>query len=298
MLRAIIFSIFFISLLPGLKAQDVILPKEGDSIKCKIEKISGDMLHITFLEDGVERKAVIPRSMIRYFAVDYQRVSGNSLSELGLDSPGVAVKPPRVRISVSGGLGNLLGGVPDNIPQDFIPYVEELKSGNYFEADLGYYVSDNVGMGAKYSLFKTQNELKNIFIADSNGIRTYGTLEDDITVQFLGPALAIRRTLPRGSSYFISNLALGILTYSNDALVIDKYKLSGSTFGFSGDIGLDFDLGGGFHLGVSLGVTVGTIKKLNIEHDGASVMLDLTGLEYSNISRIDLGAGLTYFFWD
>ena len=180
----------------------------------------------------------MPRSMIAYYSVDY-------LNEWVDPQPvkAPAEKPLKFRISVGGGISNLIGRDPNNIPDAFIPYLQELRSGWHLRADFTAYVNKNVGLGVKYSMFRTKNQLDNVFFIDSAGTFVYGLLEDDITIHFVGPCLSLRKTTRSGTD-LVSNLAFGALTYRNDAAYIYKYLLTGNTVGFSGDIGFDFEVGG------------------------------------------------------
>lgn len=289
MVRILSFLLVFLSTTSGIFAQDIIVTNTLDSIECKIIRISGDTLYISFLEGGVEKSKTFHRSKISSFAVDYK----NAPEEI---PPPAEPTYPKFRISFGGGIANLIGGIPNNTPQSLIPYTQELKSGNHFVADLCFYASEHIGVGIKYSMFKTSNSLKNVLIIDSSGATSFGLLEDNITVQYIGPALAIRSKLPSGSAHLISNLSLGLLTYENRATVVEKVNLTGAVFAFSGDIGLDFEIVGGLYFGVEFGLTLGMIKKLELETAGVSRTLDLSENEYSNPSRFDLGIGLRYFW--
>ena len=130
---------------------------------------------------------------------------------------------------------------------------------------------------------------------DTAGNRVYGRLADNIIMQFVGPAIGLRKTMPTGSAHLVSNLSIGLLSYLNHATKIDNYKITGSTIAFSGDVGLDFEIGAGFYFGISMGITLGVMQSLVIEGNGSVENLDLMGLQYSDASRFDLGFGLRYF---
>jgi len=289
MVRCSLIFLGFLFSVSGLLAQDLIVTNSGDSLKCQIQEISGDLIHITFTEDSVEKKAVISMSAVRTYIVDYQ----NNWEDVV--PPADEPTHPKYRVSVGGGLSEFLGRVPNNIPQSLKAYVEELKSGNHFAADLGFYLQENLGLGLKYSLFKTKNQKENISIIDSTGAFRFGNLKDDITVQYFGPSLIMRQSMPNGGAHVVGSISFGLLTYLNNATVIDKFKLVGSTLAFSGDIGLDFQLEGGFHLGVVFGLTFASIKELVISGNGTTQSVNLTGFENANPSRFDLGVGLRYF---
>ncbi|MBL4735165.1 MAG: hypothetical protein JKY18_07480 [Flavobacteriales bacterium] len=290
MIRVFIATIIMCGVVSGLSAQDLIVTNNGDSLECQITKVEGDLIYITFIENSVEKKAVMPRSMIGYYAVDYK-------DKWEEPTPEVEKEPsyPRFRASIGGGLANLIGKTPENITKEVVAYVEELKTGGHFSAAISFYISENTGLGIMYSMFKTQNQLDDVYVVDSTGNVAFGLLEDDITIQFVGPAMAIRKELPRGNAQVIVNIGYGIISYRNEATVIDGYTITGQNIGFSGDLGLDFEIGGNLYLGIKFGMTMGTLKEFSVSSKNRVETVDLTGLEYSNVSRFDLGIGLRFY---
>ena len=53
---------------------------------------------------------------------------------------------------------------------------------------------------------------------------------------------------------------------------------------------MDFELEGGVHIGITFGLTLGTLKLLNIRSNGSIKTVDLTGLEYYNLSFVTQSA--------
>ena len=289
MSKKVIASVFLLMICLGLNAQDLIVTTSGDSIDCQIISMTDDTVKLRMNVRGVEKRAVMPRSMVAFYSMDDEAEWINPVKEVH--------KPdlPKMRISVSGGFGNLIGKVPPQIPIEFIPYMEELKSGNHFAASIAFFESKRVGIGVKYSYFNTRNQLKGIYVIDTSGTTLFGDMEDNITIQYIGPAVAIRGALKNNSAQFISNISIGIVSYLDHARVIDKIKLSGSTLGFSGDLGLDFQLEGGFHLGIIAGVVFGVIQIMEVEQGGFTQTLRLDSENYNNVSRVDLGISLSYY---
>jgi len=290
MIRVFFATIIMFGVVSGLSAQDLIVTNNGDSLECQITKVEGDLIYITFIENSVEQKAVMPRSMIGYYAVDYK-------DKWEEPTPEVEKEPsyPRFRGSIGGGLANLIGKTPKNITKELVAYVEDLKTGSHFSAAISFYISENTGLGIMYSMFKTQNQLDDVYVVDSTGNVAFGLLEDDITIQFVGPAMSIRKELPRGNAQVIVNIGYGIISYRNEATVIDGYTITGRNIGFSGDLGLDFEIGGKLYFGIKFGMTMGTLKEFSVSSNNRVETVDLTGLEYSNVSRFDLGIGLRFY---
>ncbi|MBN4051367.1 hypothetical protein JYU16_00985 [bacterium AH-315-M05] len=272
------------------KSQDLIITDKGDSLNCKIMKIRGAHFHITFKDEDKIRRAVLPSSMVKYYQKEYYHTR-----EKVKDTIVVLDDNPMIRFSISGGLSNLVAKISDQIPSDFIPYMKELRSGYHIGGDLNYYITGTQGIGIKYSMFRTKNQLNNIYIIYPNGQTRSGILRDDITIQFIGPSYCMRMFLGNKYSHLISNISLGYLDYRNNAKLIDDFILSSSALGFSGDIGIDFLIDNNISLGIAFSITLGTLSKFEID-DGVSIQtIELDKENFENISRIDLSIGLKYY---
>src|SRR5690606_32415434 len=63
-----------------------------------------------------------------------------------------------VRFGFYGGFSKRLGSVNPSVPSYLFNYMEELKTGYHFGTDYTYFVSLKVGLGLRYSVFKTINQ--------------------------------------------------------------------------------------------------------------------------------------------
>ena len=144
-------------------------------------------------------------------------------------------------------------------------------------------------------MFKTKNQLDNIYTTSTvtGQVRT-GSLKDDITIQYFGPALCTRIISANKQTQLVSDLSLGYLSYKNNATVIDNFILTGGTIGFLWDLGVDFAIDKNISLGFSFAFIIGTLNQYDFD-DGKQVQtikLDKDNLE--SISRIDISAGLKW----
>jgi hypothetical protein len=198
------------------------------------------------------------------------------------------------RLAVNGGYSYLTAKVGESVPGDFKDYIKELKSGYHLGGDLTYFFTEPLGFGIKYYLFKSSNSLDNIYREDSDGNRTYGKMSDDLTISFIGPTFSTRLLNHNKNKAFIMNVSLGYMGYSNDKVIIDKYKMTGSTVGLSFDIGYDFALSENLSLGFHISSLTGTLFEYVWNDGGRTETIKLEKGEYESLNRIDFSVGLRF----
>ncbi len=161
-------------------------------------------------------------------------------------------------------------------------------------ADLTYFLNEPIGAGLKFGLFKSSNSLSNIYRDNADGSRSYGSMSDDVSVFFIGPAFTTRIMAHDKRNAFLMNMALGYIGYSNDKVIIDKYKMTGNTIGLVFDLGYDFGLSENLSLGVQVSMITGTLTKYDWTDGFTTESVELDNDEYESLSRIDLSVGLRF----
>ena len=280
---------FLIVLTNSLYSQDLVVTKKGDSINCKITKVKKDNIYFTFKHKDEVRNTLLPMTGVKIHQFDYYQISEVSIEKVvGYENY------QRFRIAINGGYSYQTARVAENVPSDFKDYVKELKSGYHFGCDLIYYFSEPLGFGFKYYLFKSSNSLDNIYIGDTDGNRTQGKLSDDLTISFIGPTFSTRLLNHDKSNAFLLNLSLGYMGYSNNKVIIDKYKITGSTVGLSFDIGYDIGLSENLSLGFQVSYLSGTLFKYELSDGITTQTINLEEREYESLNRIDFSIGLRF----
>ena len=283
--------IIFLVCFKTAKSQDLIVTDKGDSLNCKITQIKSDFIHFTFKYENEIRNTLLPVGQIKFYKKDFfakpevppdkiKNVNGNY---------------QKFRICAYGGWSYMTAKVSSNVPSAFQQYVKDLKSGYHFGGDFTFFTSENIGFGIKYSMFKTKNELDNIYAVDSiTGQTRTGKLKDDITIQFFAPTFSTRFSSANKKTNFITDFSLGYLSYKNNATVIDNFTLTGGTVGLLFDLGVDFSIAKNLSLGFCFAYTLGTLNQYDY-NDGKqtkTIKLDKDNLE--GISRIDFSVGLRW----
>ncbi|WP_136466306.1 hypothetical protein [Flagellimonas onchidii] len=271
-------------------AQDLIVTKQNDSIHCKITKLKKGYIHFVFQKDNEYLSTLIPVAETASYQYNFDK--NNPIPK---DSLPWVVDYPKLRIAVSGGFSYDPSKFTNSITNDFSDYYNELRSGYHLESSISHFLDEKVGLGIKYSFFKTTNSLNGVVFVDRNGNNLTGTLADNISVSFVGPQFLLRLTNRTGKNAFLINSAIGYLSYKNNQLLVDPVKLSGSTVGFVSEIGYDIGIAENLALGVQVGLTASNIRKITIESGSITEKVKLPKNERPQGSgRIDFSLGLRY----
>jgi hypothetical protein len=198
----------------------------------------------------------------------------------------------KARINLGGGLGYRTASVSSNVQPEFRDYVEELKSGNNFGGDIAFFLNDKHGLGLRYSNFMTSNSMGGIILYDSlSGDTLYGSMEDNITIWFIGPMYISRNVFGNGMFVFLGTIEMGMVTFHDEAKLVGiPVDIKGSSLGLGGSLGLDVLLHRNFALGAELRYLIGTISQFEIKSQLEVEM----GKESMN--RFDLNLGIKFYF--
>lgn len=88
--------------------------------------------------------------------------------------------------------------------------------------------------------------------------------------------------------------SLGYMGYSNNKVIIDKYKMTGSTMGLSYDIGYNIGLSENVSLGFLISFISGTLFEYDWDDGTTKETIKLEKGEYESLSRIDFSVGLRF----
>lgn len=281
--------ILLISMANSVFSQDLIVTNGGDTINCKITKVKTDNIYFTFKHKDEIRSTLLPMSNVKRHQFNFFQTSEVPKEKV--------IRPENYqhfRIAVNSGYSYQTAKVAESVPSDFKDYIKKLKSGHHFGGDLTYYYTEPLGFGIKYYIFKSSNNLDNIYVEDSNGYRRYGKMSDDITISYIGPSYSTRLINHDKSKAFLMNLSLGYMGYSNDKVIIDNYKMTGSTMGLSFDIGYDIGLSKNLSLGFQLSFLTGTLFEYDWNDGTKTETINLEKGEYESLNRIDFSVGLRF----
>ncbi|MEK6476554.1 hypothetical protein WJR50_03430 [Catalinimonas sp. 4WD22] len=279
----------FIFISNSIFSQDLIVTNEGDSINCKITKVKSDNIYFTFKHRKEIRSTLLLMSNVKYHQLDYYQTS-----EVPKEKVVGYENYQHFRIAINGGYSYQIAKVAESVRSAFKDYIQELKSGYHFGGEVTYYFSEPLGVGVKYNVFKSSNSIDNIYLKDTYGNKTYHKMSDDLTISFIGPTFSTRLLNHDKSNAFLMNLALGYIAYSNDKVVIDDYKMTGSTMGLTFDVGYDIGLSENLSLGFQISLLTGALNEYDWNDGTITETIELEEGEYESLNRIDFSVGLRF----
>lgn len=288
-MKKLFFSFLLLALANTLPAQDLIVTQDGDSINCKITKIKGDNIFFTFNHNNEIRNTLLPKSEVEAYQYGFYKTSAIAGLKAGRNNDF-----QRFRLAVNGGFSLQTAKIAKDVPADFKDYVRKLKRGAHFGADAAYFFSESLGAGVKYYLFKSSNSIDEIYLEDNDGNRTYGKMSDDVTISFIGPSFFTRTFNYDKTNAFMANLALGYMGYSNNSVLINPMKMTGSTVGVALDLGYDIGLSENLALGFQVSLLTGTLMQYKLNDGTTTQTVKLDQGEYESLNRIDFSVGLRF----
>ena len=288
-MKKILFFLLLVVITNSIYSQDLIVTNDGDSINCKITRVKTGNVYFTFNHKNEIRNTLLPLSNIKNYKFDFYDTSEIPEGKIiGYENY------QHIRIAVNGGYSYMTAKVAESVPTDFRKYVKGLKSGYHFGGDINYYFTETLGFGGKYFVFKSSNSIDDIYLEYDNGDIEYGKMSDDLTISFIGPIFSTRILSPSKQNAFLMNISLGYMGYSNDKIVIDKYKMTGSTMGLSLDVGYDIGLSKNLSLGFQLSLISGVMSSYKLSDGTYTETITLEKGNYEGLNRVDLSIGLRF----
>ncbi|HBS88766.1 MAG: hypothetical protein A2W91_04170 [Bacteroidetes bacterium GWF2_38_335] len=274
----------------SLFSQDLIVTNAGDSLKCKITKVTKENIYFNIWSDNQLNQSIISKQQVKnYF--------------LGAYSPDNTVKKTKqdyskqsYKFSYYNGMSRLTNKIDETMDPLQQQYEKNLQTGNHFGLEAGYFVKEGTGVGLSLCKLKTKNEMRNQLFENSDGDTVIGSISDDVTILFVGPTIFNRiYSKNRLTMYFI-DLSLGYLKYSNNFKFLYSYSATGNTLGFSTSFGVNFLTGEHFALSISSKIILGTLKELTISNGSIQQTYSLDRSDQINLARIDLSFGVNFYY--
>jgi hypothetical protein len=299
MIRIFLVIIYLFLGITIVNSQDLIVTENGDSLNCKITEIKKDYIHFIYKYESEVRSTLLPVWKINYYKQGFYPNSeiANTVVKGEKNKMVYSGNYQKVRLSFNGGYSHLVAKISEGIPPDFKDYYKELRSGTHLGAGVGIFISESIGFGARYSHFKTKNEIRGIYAVNNyTGQVITGNLKDDITINYIGPAIYSRFYSRNKMSCFLANFSIGYLGYKDNAEIIEKFLVESSTIGVELDLEADFMIDKNIALGFGFGYVGGSLTKYDQTIGGKKTTIKLDPETPENISRIDLSVGLRLCF--
>ena len=276
-----VFTLLFILVtfvISHVKAQDLIVTSEGDSLNCRITKQNAQFVHFTFAKGGLAKNTLLPANKV---ATVQKGFYGSSQLPAGMSS--VSGKDySKWQYGVRAGYAYRTAKVSDQISSQYQDYMKKLKSGFVLGGDIHYFVSEPLGFGLKYSFNKHKNE---------EGI----DVKDDISMHYIAASMLNRYVLVNPRNTFLLGINLGYQSYKDKTIVIGNHvDVTGSTAGFGLDAGFAHQLSAGSAIHFGLAYNMATLYKIKVGQGSIKQTVKLEKGQYEGLSRLELTIGMKF----
>lgn len=268
-------------------AQDLIITREGDIINCKITKQQSDFVYFIYKQDGEVRHTLLPVERITKLQKDYFSIPDVALEDI----PKEVKRTNYIRFAIDGGWGYRTAKVYNFGNSEMKDYLKKLRSGFSLAFSLQHYWGENWGAGIDYSLFRATHSQKNLYTADGY----LSNVEDNINIQFLGPACYSRIASEDARKAFYFGVAMGCVWYVDKGKFSgEELKITGASFGMNCSVAYDIAVAKHMALGFKLSTVVGTLSRIKYSLGGVKETIKLPEDEYESLSYINLCVGIRF----
>ncbi|MDR1698844.1 MAG: hypothetical protein LBR75_03355 [Prevotellaceae bacterium] len=193
-------------------------------------------------------------------------------------------------------------------------FFNKMKIGLSFNADMTYFFSENLGAGAVYSYARYSHKINDFVYQESPNAWgddfeqpfQKGKIEDQISIQFIGPAFQYRYYTNYREDALRTHLALGYVnyheklyspprTYGNNPQLLDvggNETINSGAFGIHLGVGYDFALSEKWALGIGLSALIATRKSEQRTTEFGQTENFNDGSD--SLNSIELSVGLRY----
>ncbi len=308
-LAAPFFVLFLVIMLTfdGL-SQDWVVLNSGDTVKCTITKVSEKYLYYSQNFNGVSAKGKILKSNInewRYIRQDTDKAQPVAPPP----PPEISEKPDlsgRFRSSIQGGFAYLTGNT-DVAEDDLIvqgasdeeakSYYKDLKTGYQGNITMYYRFAKDLWIGGSYKGFFTSSNIVTSLHVDDIHLY-YGEVSERYFVNFAGASILSSSRFGNDKRFGVySAFTIGPAFYRDEVeLMNQQVLLQGTTLGTDLIIGLEYFINPRLSVNMGTSLFIGKIKKYTVTTASTSNEVTLDKENYENLSRVDVSAGIV-FYW-
>ncbi|MCF8303792.1 MAG: hypothetical protein K9I94_11000 [Bacteroidales bacterium] len=271
-------------------SQDLVVTNQGDSINCDIKEIKFDYFYFTYTTNGVPQDTSLPAGKVSFYKYKYY---GKVKKEKTRVNDPEVEKSKVLRFALEGGYSQRLAKISEGISGEMKQYIRQLKSGYHIGGQISYYITSEIALGARASLFQSSNRVDNVYIEDTQGNRRYGEMSDEISIIYLGPSfLATIPNKHHSPNAFTACFSLGYIGYYDRGMMIYPVDINGNTIGLTYEIGYDIKIDKNFMLGLNASVIAGILTKYDLRYGTATQTVELEEDQYEGLTRLDFSIGI------
>lgn len=287
----------------ALRAQDLVVTQEGDSLHCRITNVWSDQLSLNRLVNGKLVPLQLAMTQVKSYRFNYFKPTGAEQAVL-LQEP-EQPKPPRWSIGLSGGYVYRLASYPDGIEESARMHVRRLKHGHHIDADLTMFFGKRRtgGMGLSVSRSVSNASSSGVVLDDGYGSKIrFSTMDERVTITNVGLFGCSR--MMNDKHMMLVRYGVGISSYVDEADMGSAYLYAYKNFvpELFGEFGYSYRVGKHMSVGGKLALMRGVVKELwvtsdrNRDSNTRYVGNELSKEQWEGLGRLKLGFEMRFDF--
>ncbi len=276
-----------------LRAQDLIVTNEGDSINCKITKTTKEYVYFTFMYDNEIRNTLLSVNQISTQQKDYYSQSELPANYVSKNK----VVYPHFRFAVDGGWQHRIAKIPSDLSSEWQEHYKKMQSGFHFDVQAAYFFTEALGIEPIYSRQIFSHNLGYGTLNDEyGGIIASGDTDEKITFDYIGVNFISRLYDSNKKNCWLFTFGFGYMGY-NDRMIFDGYEKARNTaaaFGSNLSIGYDIGLTKELALGFKLSVMSGSFRNYKQIFNGRTINLTTPDNTLEGLGTVKLSVGLRF----
>jgi hypothetical protein len=237
------------------------------------------------------------QSMFRIFLPLFFLVfSVCSLSAQQKKSYGMKSGAGSLWVGAGAGPSLMLETAADSLQPEIQDYFNQLRSGWHYGFETEYFFNNYVGIGAKYTTFKTKHEADSLVVEFFSSV-FYIDLSNEMKINSVSPMIYGRLPLLKNKLSLTGGVGPAWLFYRNLGKTIgDSVTLKGSSPGLSTSLRVSYEVIPNLSLSIQGSYIYALLKGFTQDDGTTQQEITLEKANYQNISRIDLSFGIFYTF--
>ena len=271
----------------NLRAQDLIVTHSGDSIHCKITKITKEYVHFIFKHNEEIRSTLLPTNQVITQQKDYFTVS-----ELPASYTYKAIFP-HFRVAIDGGGQFRTAKLASGMDREWRTHYKKMKAGFHYEMQAAYFFLESQGVEIMFSQQLFGNSIGNNGGGSSVGS---GRLNETIAFNYIGANYVLRLLNATKKNCWLFSTGLGYMGYVDRAILdnIEHTKITASTLCTNMSIGYDIGLSKNLGIGFKLSLMGGTFSNYKQTTDGITTKETMPDKTMEGLGTIKLSVGLRF----
>lgn len=285
----LLYIFFFAGIVQG---QDIIVRITGDTLHVKVDHANDGFIYYQSNQTRRGQTDVISRMEVSSVLYNFEQAPANLKKAQKRWDRGYDI--------FEGWF--LYGGyylpITYNGSDEFRDYYQKLQFGNGFRGGIQFFLNENIGIAASYSLSHYRNsvDVQNKLTGQT------GKLQNDMLLRYAGANFVYRIDLKEAQSKVEIFIGVGYTWFSDHASQIESYVLTGQ--GFTGNIAAAYNIsiGQGIYIPIKVAVDGFSVRNLSIDLNDKSTDIAkqlqsfVDNTEKEDVTRLSASIGLLFSF--